>query len=244
MDKNSKLELENSREFHFVLLGYSKFKDIISKLAGLLSYYRIVDAGKVSLKEVVYDVEDNTLSNAGIVISIQEEKGKDVLKVRKLSRLVGNMKRPPKTYVLGSVEEGEEPKDYSLQVSSAIESSFSTPFTVDLDDFVKKTIPKIEVDIEATKYNVICGTGYRANILCEKATYKDIKTGKKIVRNGVTLLLPREERPESEELLKTIDGKVCELALYNYSRFEIAQKLLYPKAEAEQEEQLSEEEEE
>lgn len=229
MDKNSKLELENSREYHFVILGYNEFKDIYASLTSNLNFYRFQNKGKVETKEVIYDVPDNTLTDSGIVISILEENNKHTLKVRKISRLQGNLKRPPKTYVLGRVEKGEEPKDYSLQVSSAIDDAFTINFTTDIDDFVKKTVAKIEVDIEGTRYNIICGSGYRASILFENATYKDLKTGKKVSRAGVTLLLPREPRPESEELLKVIDRKVCELALYNYSRFEIASQLLYPK---------------
>ena len=58
-----------------------------------------------------------------------------------------------------------------------------------------------EVDIQSDKYNVICGTGYRAEMLYENATYKDIKTGNKVSRLGITFKVPLDERPETDEIL-------------------------------------------
>lgn len=229
MDANSKLELDNTRRYHFVLLGFAEFKDIIKKFVSILKFYRFENQGKINSKEIIYDMPDDLLSDSGIVISKLFENGKVLLQVNKLSSLRGDLKRPSKKYNLGTIGKDEEPKDYSLQITQAIESSFTTQFTVDLDAFVQKTIPKIEIDIEATKYKIICGSGYRAAMYFEEVVYKDIKTKKKVSRPGVTLQLPADNSPENDEILKVIDRQINELALYNLSRFEIAKQLLYPK---------------
>ncbi len=245
MEENNKLELDNTRRYHFVILGLAEFKDIIKKFVSILKFYRFENQGKVKSKEIIYDMPDDLLSDSGIVISKLIENGKIFLQVNKLSSLKGELKRPSKKYNLGTIGKDEEPKDYSLQITQAIESSFTTQFTVDLDAFVQKTIPKIEIDISATKYKIICGSGYRAAMFFEETLYKDIKTGKKVKSSGITLQLPADSSPENDEILKTIDRQISEIALYNLSRFEIAKQLLYPKPIEESEEQsLSDDEEE
>lgn len=227
--ENKEKEFENYRECHYVLLGFSQFKDILAKFVENLKFYRLKPLGKSNTQEIIYDVPERTITDAGVIISSIKEGGKRYLRIKKISLLQGELKRPTKTYVLGQLYDEEEPKDYSMQISQVIDNSFTMKFTIDIDEVVQKTEPIIEVDIENTKYNMICGTGYRAVLLFENATYKDIESGRKVERQGVTLRLPIEPCKESDDLLSMIDHKICEIAPYNLTRFEIAQKLLYTK---------------
>lgn len=227
--ENKEKEFENYRECHYVLLGFSQFKDILAKFVENLKFYRLKPLGKSNTQEIIYDVPERTITDAGVIISSIKEGRKRYLRIKKISLLQGELKRPTKTYVLGQLYDEEEPKDYSMQISQVIDNSFTMKFTIDIDEVVQKTEPIIEVDIENTKYNMICGTGYRAVLLFENATYKDIESGRKVERQGVTLRLPIEPCKESDDLLSMIDHKICEIAPYNLTRFEIAQKLLYPK---------------
>ncbi len=227
--KPKKLSLQNVQSYHFVFVGFSNFKEVYKDIVGNLPYYRFEKSGKEHEKEIFYDVPDGLLSTAGLVLSKWYHGKKIYFHVRKLNRLVGAMKRPSKKFLFGSCEELDEPKDFSLQIASAIENSFSSPFSVDLDSIVKQTRPIIQVDIEADKYNIICGTGYRAVMLFENAIYKDVKTGNKVSRLGVTFQFPLEERAETDEILQVLSRKVFGLAYYDNSRFEIAQQLLYAK---------------
>ena len=143
------------------------------------------------------------------------------------------LKKPNKKFLFGSCEDADEPKDFSLQIASAIENSFSSPFTVDLDSIVKQTNPIIEVDIQSDKYKIICGTGYRAEMLYENAVYEDLKTGKKVPVLGVTFKFPLEEREETKEILQILSRKVFGLFLNEKSRFEIAEQVLYSKVDEE-----------
>lgn len=246
MKVNSKLELEDSEKKHYVLVGFAEFKKILKKLEEEFKFYRFEYQGKASEKEVIYDVANNLLSDSGVVLSKDCEDGKIKFKVTKISKLQGVLKRPTKEFLLGELETDAEPKDFSLQISTAIENSFSSSFTVDLDSFVRQTYPKIQIDIKSQKYEMIGGTGYRAIILYETAIYKDLKTGKKVSKDGITLKLSsdKESQEENVKVLDIIDRRIKELALYDVSRFEIAQKLLYSDGNSEntlQEEPLDEE---
>lgn len=225
--KAKKLELENVQSFHYVFVGFADFKQEFKNITENLPYYRFEKVGKEIEREIFYDVPGELLSTAGLILSKWYSGNKIYFHIRKLSKLSGAMKRPTKKFLFGSCEEIDQPKDFSLQISSAIENSFSSPFTVDLDSIVKQTKPIIEVEIQSEKYNIICGTGYRAVMLYENAIYKDIKTGKKVARLGVTFKFPTEEREETQEIIETLSRKVFGLALYDNSRFEIAQQLLY-----------------
>ena len=231
--KKSKLEQEKIKRYHFVIVGFGEFKNIIRKFDENLKFYRLENQGKTKAREIIYDVPNNMLSDSGIVLSKLYEDGKVMFNVRKLSTLPGQLKRPSKKFILGELEVDEEPKDFSLSIASAIENSFNSTFTVDLDAFVKQTVAKIEITVDAVKYKIISGTGYRASILFENALYRDIKTNKKVSQQGVTLQLPLGEENEkcNQELLNVIDKKIEELAPSNLSRFEIAQRLLYPKVD-------------
>ncbi len=242
--KPKKLSLQNVQNYHFVFVGFATFKDVYKTIVENLPYYRFEKAGKEQEKEIFYDVPDGLLSTAGLVLSKWYHGKKIYFHVRKLSRIAGQTKRPSKKFLFGSCEELDQPKDFSLQIASAIENSFSSPFSVDLDSIVKQTNPIIEVDIQSDKYNIICGTGYRAYMLFENAIYKDIKTGNKVSRLGVTFGFPLEDREETDEILEVLSRKVFGLAHYDNSRFEIAEQLLYSKIDEESKTLNTEEDEE
>ena len=225
--KAKKLEMKNTLDYHYVFVGFADFKKVFKNLTENLPYFRFANKGSSIEKEIFYDVPDGLLSSAGLILSKWYNKGKIYFHIRRLSQPVAGTKRPSKKFLFGSCEDEDEPRDFSLQIASAIEHSFTSPFSVDLDSIVKQTAPKIETVIESQNYEIICGTGYRATMEYEKATYKDVKSGKKVVRLGVTFNFPFEECEETDEILRVIDRKVKGLASFEISRYEIAEKLLY-----------------
>ena len=80
-------------------------------------------------------------------------------------------------------------------------------------------------------------------MLYEKAIYKDIATKKKVKRYGVTFKLPKDEKWEkwNNEILEAVDHYCKEMVSYESSRFEIAQRLLYPKPYVEEKKEEVEE---
>lgn len=229
MKSNEQLTSENRRKVHYVLIG-KNFKKVLSKLDRELKFYRFEYDGKFNGKEIIYDIPSNLLSNAGLVISKQNDEGKMAFKVRKISTLPGGYKSKAQKFSLGECDGNEEPKDFPMQIAQAIENSFSTEFTIDLVSIVRKTIPKIQIDVKGKRYKILGGLGYEAVLFFEKTTYRDLVSGKKVGRLGVTLILPNDEESEreNEEVVEAIDHYCKELVPYKQSRFEIAKRLLFP----------------
>ena len=223
--RSKNIELQTNRSYHYVFVGFIKFKEILKKLSVKMPYYKFTNVGSNNLKEIFYDVEGNMLSDAGIVLSKSITKKDTFFNVRRLSRV------SKKKYKLDKCEPDDNPKDFAVQIADAIEDSFSTPLSIDLESIVKKTKPIISLDIDKTIYEIVCGTGYKAKLVYEDVEYRDIKTGKKIRQEGATLVAPIEDCEETEEILNIIERNIAGLSLYNASRFEIAQKLLYSNGE-------------
>lgn len=229
MKSNDKLENENTKKIHYLIVG-EKFSKVRDKLNKNLKYYRLAFSNKFSGLEIIYDVPSKLLSNAGLILSKQYEDGKIFFKVRKISKLPGGYKRPSQKFVLGESEEAEAPKDFAMQIAHAISNLYANVFTIDLVSVVRQTEPMYEIDVSGESYEIIGGTGYRAELLNERATYKDIATNKKVKRTGITLIMPSGEKYEKENqiIIQTIDHYCKELVGYEQSRFEIAQRLLHP----------------
>ncbi len=243
MDK--KLEQHNSQSYHYEFVGFSNFNKVYKALSEALPYYRFEKIVKRHSKEIFYDIPSHLLADAGIAISKWMEDGESSLNIRKIFK-VKELKKPSQKFLFGICKNDEQPKDYSYQMAGLIESTFRTPFSIDVESLIKQTSPIIEIDILFDKYQIICGTGYRAIMQYEKAVYKDVKTGRKVERVGMTFKFPIDDREEKQEILDTIDRKIKGLALNNISRFEIAYKLLFtkPKTDLEIEEVGEEEEDE
>ena len=206
-------------------------KQILEKLDRELAFYRIYFYRKINGKEIIYDTPNNLLSGVGLVLSKQFEDNRVFFKVRKLSYLPTELRKPSQKFYLAECNGNESPKDYPLQISSAINNAFSNIFTIDLVEVVKQTIPKYEIKIKGNLYELASGTGMKGSIVFEKVVYKDLLTGKKVKRNGATVTLPGDPsfKKEADEVLAAIETRCKELLIYKESRFEIAQRLLKPK---------------
>ncbi len=224
MDK--KLSQHNSQSYHYEFVGFTDFKKVLNDLNKHLPYYRFEKIAKRHSQEIFYDIKSHLLADAGIAISKWTEDGESSLNIRKIYS-VKELNKPSEKFLFGMCSYDEQPKDYSYQMASMIESSFKMPFSTDTESIIKQTAPIIEVVIVSDKYQIICGTGYRAIMQYETVVYKDLKTGKKEERVGMTFKFPIDERPEKNEILSTIERKIKGLVLNNISRFEIAKKLLF-----------------
>ena len=207
------------------------FQNVIYKLDDELTYYRICFDKRVKSVEIIYDTPTNLLSNAGIVLSKEYREGKSFFKVKKISYLPTELRKPSRKFYNAECGGRETPKDYPIQIASAINNAFSNIFTIDLVEVVKQTAPIFEIKIKADLYKLISGSGMKGALALEKITYKDMQSGRREKRLGATLSLPDEQRfeKESEEVLSAIERKCKELFLYKESRFEIAQRIFRSK---------------
>lgn len=220
----------SERKFHYDLIKGNEAKTV-DKLNLNLGFFSFRYKTKMKATEIIYDTPNDLLSSAGIVLSKQYEQDKTYFKVRKISHLPSDVKRPSKKFELAKCGSKESPRDFALQVATAINNSFSNIFTIDLSEVVKNTVPKIEIMIKGNLYEINGGTGFRASALFEQAVYKDLTTNKKVKREGMTLSVPVDDRyqKETEDILEGIERYCKELIPYRESRFEIADRVLHPK---------------
>ncbi len=206
-------------------------KQILAKLDRELAFYRIYFVRKIGSREIIYDTPNNLLAGVGLVLSKQYEEDKVFFKVRKLSYLPTELRKPSQKFHLAECNGNESPKDYPLQIASAINNAFANIFTIDLVEVVKQTIPKYEIKIKGDLYELSSGSGMRGSIVFEKVIYKDMVSGRKVKRRGATLTLPNDPtfKKEYDEVLSAVETRCKELLIYKESRFEIAQRLLKPK---------------
>lgn len=225
-----KLEQHNTQSYHYDFVGFTNLKKVYDTLSEVLHYYRLERGIRRYSKEVFYDVPSQLLADAGIAISKWIEDGKSSLNVRRIFSLK-ELNKPSQKFLFGYCSNDEQPKDYSYQMAAMIESSFKTPFSVDLESIIKQTQQNMIIEMVSDRYNIICGTGYRAIMQYEVVVYRNAITGKKVERNEITFKFPIEDRPEKKEILDAIDRYVKGLSLSKESRFETARKILFPKGE-------------
>lgn len=231
----STLENENSEKHHYYIIGKDE-KKLIDKLEKHLNFYTVRYVQSFLGREIIYDVPNDMLSNAGLVLSKQyEDDGGIFFKVRKISFLPKSSNRKSKKFYLAECSGKEEPKDFPIQIANAIQSSFSEPFTIDLVSIVRQTVPKIEILVHGKKYNIIGGFGYKSRLIFERAVYKDLISGRKVNKYGVTFIASTGQDSEkyNNEILSIIDKYCTELVPYKQTRFEIAKRILFPKTNME-----------
>lgn len=219
------MQLQKVQDCHYMFIGFVNFDQVLSTLKKNLPYYRISSQGKVKEKEIFYDVQNGLLSDFGITLSKLFIGDKVCFHVTRASR---NKNIPVKRFLLDSCEPNDKPGDFAQQISAAIENSFLTsPFTIDLVGFVRKSFPIIEVNNDYERFEIVCGSGYRASMLYETTTYKDANSKNKITRTGITFKFPLGEYKETEEIKNLIQRKIKGIYPYNETRFNIGYKMLF-----------------
>lgn len=222
------LEFEEEK-YHYDMLRNNE-DEIVDKLNLHLGFFSFRFKEKIRETEIIYDTSNNLLSNAGIVLSKQSTKNRNFFKVRKISYLPTEFKKPSKKIELADCRSNESPKDFALQVSTAINNSFSNVFTIDLAEVVKKTYPKIQIIIKGNVYEISGGTGFKGVMVFGRTIYKDLIAKKKVKRREVTLIMPTKGyEKDKADVLEGVEKYCKELIPYKESRFEIASRILFPK---------------
>lgn len=223
---------------HYAMIRDNE-REIVAKLDRALGFYRIYFEKNIKGLEIIYDTPNLLLSNAGIVLSKQFESGKCFFKVRKLSYLPTELRRPSEKFYLSECKGSEMPKDYPLQIASAINNAFSNVFKIDLVEVVKQTVPIYEILVKGRLYSLTSGSGMKGQLVFEDNCYKDLVHNKKVKTKGATITMPGENKKEISEVLDGVDRRCKELLRYEESRFEIAQRLLLSREKAEKEKKMA-----
>ena len=230
LEKNKPIE---EMKYHYDMIRDDEDK-VVDKLNLNLGFFSFRPETKSKTIEIIYDTPNDLLSTAGIILSKQIDKDGAYFKVRKISSVATSKSRQSQKYDLAKCGIKESPKDFALQVSSAINNSFANIFTIDLAEVVKKTIPKMEIVVKGKNYQIFGGTGFQGEMIFEDVLYRDIITHKKAKRKGVTVIFTNDPRYEKDrtDVLEGIERYCKELIPYKETRFEIAKRILTKRDEA------------
>lgn len=239
-----------ANEYTPIKIHYDMIRDneaqVVDKLDRELKFYRILFQKKIKGLEIIYDTPNCLLSGAGIVLSKQYDDGKAFFKVRRISYLPTEFRKPSQKFYLSQTNNRETPKDFPLQIATAINNAFSNVFTIDLVEVVKQTMPRYEIKLKGNLYSLTSGLGMKGQIVFEKVVYRDCINGRKVKHQSVTVTLPGDPayKREVEEVQNAIEKSCKELLRYNESRFEIAQRILRVRTPMTKEERKAAEEKE
>lgn len=226
-----------ANEYTPIKIHYDMIRDneaqVVEKLDRELKFYRILFQKKIRGLEIIYDTPNHLLSGAGIVLSKQYDNGKAFFKVRRISYLPTEFRKPSQKFFLTETNKKESPKDFPLQIATSINNAFSNVFTIDLVEVVKQTVPRFEIKLKGNLYSLTSGLGMKVQIVFEKVIYRDCASGRKVKHQSMTLTLPGDPscKREVEEIQAAIEKSCKELLRYNESRFEIAERLLRPRVQ-------------
>ncbi|MBQ8909093.1 MAG: hypothetical protein IJY90_02250 [Clostridia bacterium] len=234
-----KADFQSNDNYHYVIAGFTRFKDVFKKIKKAMPYYRFGKLPKKKITETFYDNEYNMLSDAGIILSKSATKKDAFFNIRRLSRTLH--KKSKKYKIDSGCQSYDHPRDYAQKIATAIDNMFSASLPIDVENIVKKTKPMIEIILDKTPYEMVCGTGFKGKITHENVTYKDVATGKKVIQESVCLSVPVGDAEETQEILRVIERVTPSLVLFKESRFELAQKLLYPEPVEEVKQEFDEE---
>ena len=242
--------LEINKQFQDMKYEYDILKGdekkIVNKLNTHLSFYSFRPFQKSKKVEVFYDTETNMLSSAGIVLSKVIRDKDCFIQISTINYISSNANKASKKVRISDCQPKQTPRDFSFQIATAINNMYENIFTIDLTEVLKKVSPFIQVKTDENIYQIFGGTGYKATISFERTTYKDLKHGKKVKRDGATLrtvLDPNYEK-ERQDLLYGIERYCKELFPYTESKFEIAKRVLRSKKELKEVEAIRRAEEE
>lgn len=226
-----------ANEYTPIKIHYDMIRDneaqVVEKLDRELKFYRILYQKKIRGLEIIYDTPAGLLSGAGIVLSKQFDDNKAFFKVRRISYLPTEFRKPSQKFYLSETNKKDSPKDFPLQIATSINNAFSNVFTIDLVEVVKQTVPKYEIKLKGKLHSLTSGLGMKAQLVFERVIYRDCISGRKVKHHSVTITLPGDPKykREVEEIERAVEKSCKELLRYNESRFEIAERLLKPRVQ-------------
>ena len=219
--------LQDTITYYYDMLRDNQ-KRIVQKLEAHMPFYRFPFEKKFRSREMIYDTKTNLLASAGLVLSKVYDDGAYYFILTKVSYLPPKFKKPSIVLFKAECAPNDVPSMFPVKLAGEISDSNPTIFTVDLVEVVKSVVPRIQIDVVGDKYNIISGTGYKAELLFENVKDKDLFTGKKFKhKNAAFVLSGKDEDAKNNQEIKGTVLRYCkELFPYDETRFEIAKRVL------------------
>ena len=218
------VELVNNDVVKYEALTSKPF-DKVFALERILKFYKFQFFGSVKSSEVFYDTPNDLLYKAGVVLSRVQEDDRVFFKVAQAAN--SNLKTNTQKVFSHKIGLRDTIKDHSFYLVDGIRGLFNTPFSIDLENVVKNSIPKISVTINANVYKVISGSGFRAFMCHEDIHYENHESKRQQKANGMTIKLsgPEQYMPEFKEFNKAIQKHCKEFVLVHENLYEHSKKI-------------------
>lgn len=199
---------------------FSKVLSIEKKL----SLHRFSYEGSFNKQIVYYDTEGGLLEKAGIILSKTFEPNKCYFKVERQTYLPKSFSRRKEIVFIHEVGPKDKVMDHAFFLSDGIKSLFTIQFTIDLDNVLKNIFPKIVILSKVTKYKVLSGGGFKAQLYFYSSKIKNLTTKRVAEANllNVELDSPITYLPAFNYFNTQIEKNCKELipfeeSLYDYS---------------------------
>ena len=129
--------------------------------------------------EIFYDTSTNLLSKAGILLSKTISPEKTYFKVERQSTLLKSYARKKETVFIHEVGVRDKVMDHAFFLVDGIKALFTTQFTIDLENVLKNIFPKIVVDSNVDKWNVMSGGGFKGSIYFQTSKINNLESKRK-----------------------------------------------------------------
>lgn len=168
------------------------FKNFLSFAYGL-KFHKINYVSDGYCKEIYFDTQNHLLNSSGIILSRFQEANNVFFKVENTTELAKKINIKDKKIYVHKVGTTDKISDHAFYIREGIESLYSTPFSIDLENVINSATAKMEVTIKAQIYELISGTGMKAKIALENKTVKNFETKRKY--NVLSLTLKLDSNP-------------------------------------------------
>lgn len=160
---------------NYIGLTDKPFSKVLS-IEKKLSLHRFSFEGSFNKQIVYYDTDANLLEKAGIILSKTFEPNKCYFKVERQTYLPKSFSRRKEIVFIHEVGPKDKVMDHAFFLSDGIKSLFTIQFTIDLDNVLKNVTPKIVVLSKVTKYKVLSGGGFKAQLYFYSSKIKNLTT--------------------------------------------------------------------
>lgn len=214
---------------NYIGLTEKPFSKVLS-IEKKLSLHRFSYEGSFNKQIVYYDTDANLLQKAGIILSKTFEPNKCYFKVERQTYLPKSFSRRKEIIFVHEVGPKDKVMDHAFFLSDGIKSLFTIQFTIDLDNVLKNVVPKIVITSKVTKYKVLSGGGFKAQLYFYSSKIKNLTTKRVADAKLLTVEMdsPTTYLPAFQYFNTQIEKYCKELIPFDESLYDFAHRVTKP----------------
>lgn len=219
---------------NYIGLTEKPFSKVLS-IEKKLSLHRFSYEGSFNKQIVYYDTDSKLLEKAGIILSKTFEPNKCYFKVERQTYLPKSFSRRKEIVFIHEVGQKDRVMDHAFFLSDGIKSLFTIQFTIDLDNVLKNVAPKIVILSKVTKYKVLSGGGFKAQLYFHSSKIRNLTTKRIAEAKLLTVDLdsPMTYLPAFKYFNTQIEKNCKELIPFEESLYDFSHRVTKPLPEKE-----------